>query len=82
MHMILIVEDDAFFREVFSELLREEGYLVDTASSGNQGLKMLESSRYDLIVTDMVLQDISGLDILSRAKQLDSDDQPLKSPAT
>jgi two-component system cell cycle response regulator len=73
MGKILLVEDDAFFREIFSDLLREDGYLVDTASSGNEALFRLTNSSYDLVVTDMVLQDISGLDVLSRAKQLDSD---------
>lgn len=73
MERILIVEDDAFFREIFSDILRDEGYQVDTVSSGNEALKMLEKSTYHLVVTDMVLQDISGLDILSRAKQMDSD---------
>jgi len=73
MEKILIVEDDAFFREIFSNLLTDEGYKVDTASSGNEALEMLEKSRYHLVVTDMVLQDISGLDILSRAKQIDLD---------
>jgi diguanylate cyclase (GGDEF)-like protein len=73
MERILIVEDDAFFREIFSDILRDEGYQVDTVSSGNAALKMLEKCRYHLVVTDMVLQDISGLDILSRAKQMDSD---------
>ena len=73
MGKILLVEDDAFFREIFSDLLREDGYAVDTASSGNEALFRLENSSYDLVVTDMVLQDISGLDVLARAKQLDSD---------
>lgn len=73
MERILIVEDDAFFREIFSDLLREEGYQVDTASTGNEAMQMIESNRYQLVVTDMVLPDISGLDILARAKQMDSD---------
>lgn len=73
MEKILIVEDDAFFREVFADILKEEGYQVETASSGNAALQMLASTRYQLIVTDMILQDISGLDILSRAKQMDAD---------
>jgi diguanylate cyclase (GGDEF)-like protein len=73
MERVLIVEDDAFFREIFSDLLREEGYQVDTATSGNEALKMLAGSSYELVVTDMVLQDISGLDILARAKQMDPD---------
>jgi len=73
MERILIVEDDAFFREIFSDILKEEGYQVETASSGNAALQMLARSRYQLVVTDMVLQDISGLDVLSRAKQMDAD---------
>lgn len=73
MEKILVVEDDAFFREIFSDILKEDGYHVETASSGNEALAMLEKNSYQLVVTDMVLQDISGLDILSRAKQLDAD---------
>jgi two-component system cell cycle response regulator len=73
MGKILLVEDDAFFREIFSDLLVEDGYQVETASSGNEALFRLAQGTYDLVVTDMVLQDISGLDVLSRAKQLDSD---------
>jgi diguanylate cyclase (GGDEF)-like protein len=70
---ILIVEDYAFFREIFSGILNEDGYQVDTASSGNEALDLLATNSYQLVVTDLMLQDISGLDILSRAKQLDSD---------
>jgi diguanylate cyclase (GGDEF)-like protein len=73
MENILVVEDDAFFREIFSDILKEDGYRVDTASSGNEALAMLEKNAYQLVVTDMVLQDISGLDILARAKQMDAD---------
>lgn len=72
MEKILIVEDDAFFREIFSDLLKDEGYQVDTAASGNDALDKLSRHDYHLVVTDMVLQDISGLDILSRVKQMDT----------
>lgn len=72
MEKILIVEDDAFFREIFTDLLKEDGYQVDTASSGNEALEKLARNNYHLVVTDMVLQDISGLDILSRVKQMDT----------
>ncbi|KAF0216844.1 MAG: diguanylate [Geobacteraceae bacterium] len=71
MERILVVEDDSFFREVFSALLKEEGYVVDVAASGKEALKMLKGEEYHVVVTDLVLQDISGLDILSRVKQLD-----------
>ena len=73
MEKILIVEDDAFFREIFSDLLRDEGYHVDTATSGNEALRKLSKNSYHLVVTDMVLQDISGLDVLSKVKQMDTE---------
>jgi len=72
MEKILIVEDDAFFREIFTDLLKEDGYQVDTASSGNEALEKLARNNYHLVVTDMLLQDVSGLDILSRVKQMDT----------
>ncbi|HZV81884.1 MAG TPA: diguanylate cyclase [Geobacteraceae bacterium] len=72
MEKILIVEDDAFFREIFSDLLKEEGYLIDTATSGSEALEKIAHIKYDLVVTDMILQDISGLDVLSRIKQMDT----------
>jgi len=71
MERILVVEDDSFFREVFQELLREEGYEVDTAASGTEALDKLTHKDYHVVVTDLVMQGISGLDLLSRVKQFD-----------
>lgn len=71
MERILVVEDDSFFREVFQELLREEGYEVETAASGAEALEKLFHKEYHVVVTDLVMQGISGLDLLSRVKQYD-----------
>lgn len=71
MERILVVEDDGFFREVFQELLREEGYEVDTAASGAEALEKLYNQDYHVVVTDLVMQGLSGLDLLSRVKQYD-----------
>jgi diguanylate cyclase (GGDEF)-like protein len=71
MERILVVEDDSFFREVFQELLREEGYEVDAAASGAEALEKLSHKEYHVVVTDLVMQGISGLDLLSRVKQYD-----------
>jgi two-component system cell cycle response regulator len=68
---ILVVEDDNFFRLFFSDLLNEEGYTVDTASSGNEALRMLRDREYHVVITDLVLPDITGLDVLSRTKEYD-----------
>ncbi len=69
MDTILLVEDDRFFREMFSDLLRAEGYQVDTASCGTDGLKMLAKDQYSLVITDLVMPDISGLEILSHVRE-------------
>ena len=71
MDKILIVEDDRFFREMFSFLLKGEGYEVDSASCGLEGLKMLGETRYGLVITDLVMPDISGMEILSRVRESD-----------
>lgn len=69
MDTILLVEDDRFFREMFSNLLRGEGYQVETASCGSDGLEMLANGQYSLVITDVVMPDISGLEILSRVRE-------------
>lgn len=71
MERILVVEDDSFFREVFQELLREEGYEVDSAASVAEALEKLAQREYHVVVTDLVMEGLSGLDLLSRVKQQD-----------
>jgi diguanylate cyclase (GGDEF)-like protein len=68
---LLIVEDDSFFRKIFSDLLTDAGYVVETAATGREGLDLLTSNDYQVVITDMILPDISGLDILSQAKDQD-----------
>ncbi len=69
MDTILLVEDDRFFRKMFSDLLEAEGYQVETASCGCDGLDMLANKQYSLVITDLVMPDISGLEILSRVRE-------------
>ncbi|MGD0585731.1 MAG: diguanylate cyclase [Oryzomonas sp.] len=68
MEKILIIEDDLFFRETFSDLLKKEGYDVACASGGGEGLEMLAGSHYDLVVTDLIMPEIDGMEVLSRVK--------------
>lgn len=71
MDRILIVEDDRMFREIFSDLLKSRGYDVETASCGSDGLNMLTRQRFDLVITDLLMPDISGMELLSRVKEHD-----------
>lgn len=68
MERILIIEDDLFFRETFSDLLKKEGYEVDCAPGGGEGLEMLAESHYDLVITDLIMPEIDGMEVLSRVK--------------
>ena len=69
MDTILLVEDDLFFRDMYSNLLQAEGYRVETASCGAEGLEMLAKGQYSLVITDLVMPDVNGLEILSRVRE-------------
>jgi diguanylate cyclase (GGDEF)-like protein len=71
MERILIVEDDLFFREVYSDLLKEDGYEVDTAASADEAFDLMSREEYRVVVVDLVLQETSGLDVLEKVKQHD-----------
>jgi DNA-binding response OmpR family regulator len=61
---ILVVEDDTVLREAVVSLLSEEKYSVDEAAAGDEGLYMAEQGIYDLLVLDIMLPGITGLEIV------------------
>lgn len=61
---ILVVEDDAALREAVVSILREEKYLVEEAATGEEGLYLAGQNIHDLIVLDIMLPEVSGLEIL------------------
>ncbi len=71
MDQILIVEDDRFFRELYADLLRQAGHGVETACSGEEAIEMLFDSRFGLVVSDLTMPGISGLDLLVKIKSQD-----------
>ena len=66
---ILVVEDDQFLRELYNELLRDEGYDVDLAPDGEDGLAKILKGGYDLVLLDIMLPKIDGLEVLRRVKK-------------
>lgn len=61
---ILIIDDEAALRETLEALLSLEGYIVDTAPSGEAGLDKIDRNAYDLVLLDLALPGKSGLEIL------------------
>jgi len=66
---ILIVEDEPLLLEALSESLREEGYAVDTASDGEEGLYKARSWDYNLILLDIMLPRLDGWSLLEKIRK-------------
>ena len=69
MERILVVEDDRFFRQMYVDLLKEDGYEVDTVNSGAKALELLAGNDYQLVITELVIPGMSGIELLARVKQ-------------
>lgn len=66
---ILVIEDDQFLRELYEELLKDEGYSVDMAADGEEGLKKFHEGGYNLVLLDIMLPKIDGLEILRKSQE-------------
>jgi DNA-binding NtrC family response regulator len=69
---ILIIDDEKNQREILELILSSEGYGTATAASAEAALKMMRSERFDLILTDLKMTGMSGLDLLKELMQTDS----------
>ncbi len=72
MKKILLVEDDTFLRTLYLDLLKQEKYLVDSAEDGLTALKKIQKGGFDLILLDIMLPNLDGLQIIEKLKK----DQP------
>ncbi len=66
---ILLVDDEQNTREALSIALGREGYNIIPATSGSEGMKILEKESVDLIITDMIMPGVSGMDLLHFARE-------------
>jgi DNA-binding NtrC family response regulator len=67
---ILIVEDEETLRESIKRIFVKEGYTVDGAESAEKGLALLETGMYDVILTDIILPGMDGIEMLTRVREL------------
>ena len=61
MKRILVVDDEAQMRTMLAQMLADEGYEVQTAEHGEEGLAMVRQTRFDLVITDMIMPVKDGL---------------------
>jgi CheY-like chemotaxis protein len=66
---LLVVEDEAFLRELFQTVLSREGYRVEVAADGTEAKTRLDSNRYELMLVDVNLPGLSGLQLFEHCKK-------------
>jgi DNA-binding NtrC family response regulator len=70
---ILVVDDDKTMRDACLQILTRQGFQVEQADSARQGLGLLEKSSFDVILLDLVMPDLDGLETLKKIKSVDND---------
>ncbi|NBV51864.1 response regulator, partial [bacterium] len=70
---ILVVDDEESIREFFQIMLKREGYEVIAAANGREGLEALKKSQVDMIISDIQMPEVSGLEFLTKVKEQDPD---------
>ncbi len=70
---ILIVDDDLSMRELLELMLKREGYRVTLAENGRKAIEEIKKTHFDLLLCDIRLGDITGLEVLREAKKKDSE---------
>ncbi len=71
MSTILVIDDKDSMREMLTASLTSEGYDVEVASSGDVGIAKSKEKHFDVILTDLKMPDISGMDVLTQVKEND-----------
>lgn len=65
---ILLIEDDSFISELYTRALKKAGYDVSPVINGPDGLKMASSGKYDLILLDIMIPDMTGIEVLDKIR--------------
>ncbi len=70
---ILVVDDERIFRDLYQEMLAARGHTVRTAASGDEAARLLAGERFDLLVTDIIMPGLDGIELVRQAKARDPD---------
>ena len=73
MASILIIDDEKAIRKTLSEILRYEGYTIDEAADGEEGLRKFSNSAYDIVLCDVKMPKMDGIEFLEKSKAINPD---------
>jgi DNA-binding NtrC family response regulator len=71
MNSVLIIEDDDFVQNMLKQTFERAGFDVDTAPNGRIGIKLYESKPYDVVITDLIMPDMEGIETISHLRKSD-----------
>jgi two-component system cell cycle response regulator CpdR len=71
MYRILLAEDDTSMREYLARALTRVGYEVAAVGCGTEAMPLLEAERYDLLLTDIVMPEMDGIELAQKAAHID-----------
>lgn len=77
-HKILVVDDDILVLEALEELLTASGYVVRVAARGQEALEMLDRECFDLLLLDVVMPKMTGLDLCREVRKRDDEMSKVK----
>lgn len=66
---ILVVEDELNLQNLYQRILQGEGYVVETASDGKTAYEKIQTKKYDLILLDIMLPEMDGIQVLEKNRQ-------------
>lgn len=66
MKKILLIEDDAFLNQLYTDLLKQEEYEVTSLTDGNEGYKAISQQKWDLVLLDVMLPGMTGFEIFEQ----------------
>ena len=73
MSSILVIDDKDAMRKMMSQTLAEEGYAVETAATGPEGIEKAKQKPFDLVITDLKMPEMDGLTVLSALREINGD---------
>lgn len=69
MAQICLIEDDKMIREILERILKKIGHTVTVATNGREGLKAFDSAQFDLVITDIIMPEVEGIEVVRAVKE-------------
>ena len=71
MERVLIIEDDTFVQNMLKQTFERADYEVATANNGRMGLQLYQCRPFDVVITDLIMPDMEGIETITHLKQID-----------